>query len=67
MSTQTIYDANARDDKRTGSPVESHRFTARNTHAVKNSRTCSYEDKVEMQDITRKYHVVNYVDNKPWS
>ena len=50
----------------TGSPVENHSFTARNTHAEKISRTSSYEDKVEMQDITRKYKVVNHVDKKTW-
>ena len=33
----------------------------------KNSRTSSHEDKVEMQDITSKYEVVNYVDKKTWS
>ena len=52
---------------RTESPVENHRFTARNDHAEKISRTSSYEDKVEMQDITRKYKVVNYVEKKTWS
>ena len=30
----------------------------------KSSRTSSYENKVEMQDITRKYKDVNYVDKK---
>ena len=30
----------------------------------KNSRTISHEDKVEMQDITSKYEVANYVDKK---
>ena len=44
-----------------------HSFPARNTHAEKISRTSSYEDNVEMQDITRKYKVVNYVDKKIWS
>ena len=58
---------NARDDKRTGSPAENHSFTARDTHAEKNSRTSSYEDKVEMQDISRKYKAVNYADKKTWS
>ena len=67
MSTQTRYDANARDDKGTGSSSENHSFTAINTHSEKNSRTSSYEDKVEMQDITRKYKVVIYVDKKTWS
>ena len=38
--------ANARDDKRTGSPTENRSFTARNPS--------SCENKVEMQDITRK-------------
>ena len=33
----------------------------------KNSRTSSHEDKVEMEDITSKYKVVNYVDKKTWS
>ena len=46
--------ANARDDKRTGSPTENHSFTARNPIQRKNSRTSSCENKVEMQDITRK-------------
>ena len=56
--------ANARDDKRTGSPAENHSFTARKPTQRKNSRTSSCENKVEMQDITRKYKVVNYVDKK---
>ena len=30
-------------------------------------RTSSYEDKVEMQDITRKYKGVNYADKTTWS
>ena len=42
-------------------------FTARNTHAEKISSTSSHKDKVEMQDITRKYKVVNHVDKKTWS
>ena len=67
MCTQTRYDSNARDDNHTGSPEENHSFTARNTHAEKISRTSSYKDKVEMQDITRKYKVVNHVDKKTWS
>ena len=67
MWTQTIYDANATDDNRAGSPVENHSFTARNTNAEKISRTSSYEDKVEMQDITRRYKVVHYADKKTWS
>ena len=46
--------ANARDDKRTGSPTENHSFTARNPTQRKNSRTSSCDNKVEMQDITRK-------------
>ena len=46
--------ANARDDKRTGSPTENHSFTARNPKQRKNSRRSSCENKVEMQDITRK-------------
>ena len=33
----------------------------------KNSRTSSHEDKVEMENITSKYKVVNYVDKKTWS
>ena len=46
--------ANARDDKRTGSPTENHSFTARKPIQWKNSRTSSCENKVEMQDITKK-------------
>ena len=46
--------ANARDDKRTRSPTENHTFTARKPIQRKNSRTSSCENKVEMQDITRK-------------
>ena len=46
--------ANARDDKRTGSPTENHSFTARKPIQWKNSRRSSCENKVEMQDITRK-------------
>ena len=67
MSTRMRYSANARDDKRTRSLVENHNFTAQNTHAEKNSRTSSSEDKVEMRDIMRKYKVVNYADKKTWS
>ena len=33
----------------------------------KNSRTSSHEDRVEMEDITSKYKVVNYVDKKTWT
>ena len=47
-----------------GSPTENHSFTARKPIQRKNSRTSSYENKVEMQDITRKYKVVNCVDEK---
>ena len=39
-------------------PDETHR---------KNSRTSSHEDKVEMEDITSTYKVVNYVEKKTWS
>ena len=46
--------ANARDDKRKGSPTENHSFSARKPKQWKNSRTSSCENKVEMQDITRK-------------
>ena len=35
MCTQTRYDANASDDDITGSPVDNHSFTARDTHAEK--------------------------------
>ena len=54
---------NARDDKRTGSPTENHSFTERKPIQRKNSRM----NKVEIQDITRKFHVVNHVDKKNWS
>ena len=37
--------ANARDDKRTGSPTENHSFTARKHLQRKNSRTSSCENK----------------------
>ena len=53
--------------KRTRSPAENHSFTVKNCHTEKNLRTSSYEDKVETQDITRKYKVVNYADKKTWS
>ena len=42
---------------------ESQLYDRKNTQR-KNSRTSSREDKGEMQDITRKYKVVNYVDMK---
>ena len=61
--------ANARDDKRTGCPTENHSFTARKPIQWKNSRTSSCENKVEMQDITSKYKVMNFVDktNLKWN
>ena len=46
--------ANARDNKRTGSPTENHSFTARKPTQRKNSRTSSCENKVEMQVVTWK-------------
>ena len=47
-----------------GGPTENHSFTARKPIQRMNSRRSSYENKVEMQDITRKYKVVNCVDEK---
>ena len=44
------------------SQLQDEKYTPR-----KNSRTRSHEDKVEMQDITSKYKLVNYVDKKIWS
>ena len=42
-------------------------FTAISPTERTSSRTNSHEDKVEMQDITCKYKVVNYVDKNIWS
>ena len=46
--------------------TENHNVTMKHTQR-KNSRTSSHEDKVEMEYITSKYKVVNYVDKKFWS
>ena len=61
--------ANARDDKRTGSPTENHSFTARKPIQWKNSRTSSFENKVEVQDITRKVqgHELRDKTNLEWN
>ena len=45
--------------------AENHNVTMKRTQR-KNSRTSSHEYKVEMEDITSKYKVVNYVDKKTW-
>ena len=48
-------------------PIASQvRVTMKHTQR-KNSRTSSHEDKVEMEDITSKCKVVNYVDKKTGS
>ena len=46
--------------------AENHNITMKHTQR-KNSWTSSHEDKVETEDITSKYKVVNYVDKKTWS
>ena len=63
--SQVRITKSSRTRKQKTAKAENHNITMK--HRGKNSRTSSHEDKVEMEDITSKYKVVNYVDKKIWS
>ena len=57
--------ANARDDKRTGSPTENHSFTARKTPYRRKTRgQVRVKTRLRCWTSQGKYKVVNYVDKK---
>ena len=61
--------ANARDDKRTGSPTENHSFTARNPYRGKTRGQVRVKTRLRCRTSQGKYKVMNYVDktNLEWN